>query len=99
MGFQSIKRILPTAIQKSGIAKQVTAVRVVEEASRVLVAFWGEERAAFVHVVSFKDGTLSIHSGSSVATQELQVWRARLQNEINRRLEAKTVQTITIRFT
>ncbi|MFA6429086.1 MAG: DciA family protein [Patescibacteria group bacterium] len=97
MAFTSIRRILPQAIQQAGITRQVTAVRIVEEMQSTLRALWGEERAAFVDVVSFKEGELKLVSRSSSATQELALWSVRLQNELNRRLGSHAVKKIIVR--
>jgi hypothetical protein len=96
MSFEPIRRILPKAIAGAGIVEQVTAARVVAEAGRALTRLWGEEKAAYVDVVSFRDGQLKLRIGSSVARQELRVWETRLINEVNRLLGRRTVFRLLI---
>lgn len=96
MTFQSIRKIIPTTIQKAGITRQVTAVRVLEVARESITRLWGEEKAAFVQPVSFAEGTLKLAARAPAAAQELRVWETRLQNEINRALGSRVV--VTLRF-
>lgn len=91
MAFQSIRRILPQAVQKAGWSEPVTAVRVLEEAKASLARLWGDERAAFVVPLSFHAGTLKLQARAPSAMQELRLAETRLQNEINRALGEKKV--------
>lgn len=95
MAFQSIKRILPQAIQSAGIARQVTAARVVEEATEKLRLLWGDEKAAYAEVVSFSDGTLKWRTTSSVAMQELKLMEKQLVNDLNRELGSRVIRSFT----
>ena len=96
MSFEPIRRILPKAIHNAGITRQVTAVRILDEAGAVVRAFWGEEKAAFIEVVSFHEGVLKINATAPVALQELKLWEVRIQNELNRRLGSKVVRQLKI---
>ncbi len=94
MAFQSIRRILPGAIRSAGITRQVTAARVIEVARQSVVRLWGEERAAYVEPLAFQEGELKIAGLAPAALQELEVDRVRIQNEINRALDAKAVHRL-----
>lgn len=96
MAFQPIRRILPSAVQKAGISRQVEATRVLEIAKECLGKLWGEEKAACVDAVSFAAGELRLFSRLPAAIQELRMWDVRLRNEINRQLGGKVVHTLRI---
>jgi hypothetical protein len=91
MAFQSIRRILPQAVQQAGWSEPVNTVRVFEELKATLTRLWGEERAAFVAPLSFQAGILKVHARAPSAMQELRLIETRLQNEINRALGEKKV--------
>lgn len=94
MAFQPIRKILPHALQSSGIAKQVTAARVVQIAQEVFQRLWGEERAACLHIATFHDGVLTIKTASPGAQQEIRVQQVRLQNEMNRQIGSRRILSI-----
>ncbi len=96
MAFQSIKRIIPGAVQKAGITRQVEAVRVLEVANECLKRLWGEEKAAYLVAISFAGGELRFYAHVPAAIQELQMWDIRLRNEINRQLGGKIVLVLRI---
>ena len=96
MAMQSIRSILPKAIQDAGIAEQVTAVRVLEVANETLVRLWGEEKASFVVPMSFVSGALKFRVQSGPAIQELKMMEAQLKNEVNRTLGKKVVSEIKV---
>ncbi|MBP6944548.1 DUF721 domain-containing protein [Patescibacteria group bacterium] len=96
MSLEPIRRFLPRAIQTAGIAEQVTAARVLFEAKQSLVRLWGEEKAAYVEMVSFAEGTLKIASRAGAALQELKMQTVRFQNDVNRVLGGKVVKKILL---
>jgi len=96
MSFQSIGKILPQAIQQAGIGRQVTAARVVQEAQEAIRRLWGEERANYINIVSFKDGMIKIVATAPAAAQEIKSAAVQLQNEVNRALGSKIIQQIQV---
>ena len=96
MPFEPIRKILPCAIASAGIGTQVTAARVVEVASETLRREWGEDRASYVAVVSFRQGTLKLQTRSSAAAQTLKIEETRIRNAINRSLGSLVVKTIFV---
>lgn len=96
MPFEPIRRILPQAIQSAGISRQVTSARVIEEAGQALVRLWGEEKAAYIQIISFQEGILKCKALAPVAMQELKVWEVRFQNEINRVLGSRAIMSIRV---
>jgi hypothetical protein len=97
MTFYPISRIIPKAIQKAGIDSQVSAARVVEEARKVILRLWGDERARFAEPASFREGTLNVAVRSASAAHTLRTMETRIVNEINRMLGQKKVKTIRMR--
>lgn len=97
MGFESIKRLLPSTVQSHGILKQVESRQVVERAGTVLLALWGEDRAKGVTVVSFKDGTLKLQSTSAPALQHLKLEETKILNALNRDLGSRVVLKLEAR--
>ena len=98
MSFQSINRILPSAIEQAGLKRQMDAVRVLEVARELLCRLWGEERASFVQWVSFSEGGLKIESRSAPAVQELKLMETRFMNDLNRQLGSRVVRSLSIRL-
>jgi len=97
MSWDSIKKIMPQAIQKSGIREQVTAVRVLQISEQVLGARWGQERASLVVFVSFASGILKIQTASPAAMQMLGKERLDITNAINHALGQRAVVKMDIR--
>lgn len=96
MGFDSIRKILPSVVRSRGIAPQLLTRKVLEEAAAVLHGLWGEERAVLVQPVSFHEGTLKLASTSAAAMQELRVHQVAILNEINRKLGERIVRSIAL---
>jgi len=96
MSFEPIRRILPKAIQSAGISRQITAVRVIDEAMKLIRTLWGEEKARYVECVSFVGGVLKIRALAPAAMQELKIWQIRLQNDLNRALGGKVISQIIV---
>lgn len=94
MALEPIRRLIPGAIRSAGISNQATAARAMYEAQQAILRLWGEEKAAYVHIVSFAEGALKIRSHSGAALQELTMQRVHIQNEINRALGTKIVNRI-----
>lgn len=94
MGFEPIRRILPQAVRGAGIDRQVDAVRILELAQKVVTAFWGEEKAQWLHFVSFADCVLKVSARAPAALQELRLWDVRIRNEMNRQIGSARVKSI-----
>ncbi|MFA5129624.1 MAG: DciA family protein [Patescibacteria group bacterium] len=94
MAFQSFKRIIPSALNRSGINDQVSASLVVDEAKRALIRVWDEDRAAFVEPLSFTKGELHIAVSSPSALALLRTSELPWMNEINRALGSRLVLRI-----
>ncbi|MFH1078639.1 MAG: DUF721 domain-containing protein [Patescibacteria group bacterium] len=94
MPFEPIKRILPAVVASHGMTSQLRVRRVLETALPTLVGLWGEERAASVRPVSFKEGELKLEVRSAPALQELRMDETRLMNGINRAVGERAVVRI-----
>ncbi|MEO5927291.1 MAG: DciA family protein [Patescibacteria group bacterium] len=91
MGFEPMKRLLPSVVQSHGILKQVESRQVVELAGSVLRKLWGDDRSQGVTVVSFNEGTLKLQSVSAPALQHLKLEETKILNAINRELGSRVV--------
>lgn len=78
------------------LSAELRIARVFEAWSRILGKMWGEERAALVTIISFKDGVLKISTSAPVAKQQLVLEQVKLVNEINRQLGIKAVVKLQI---
>ncbi len=96
MPFQPIGSILSRAIRKAGITEQVTAAQVLEETKKTLQRLWGEEKAAWIEPLSFREGLLRVRSLSAAATQEWKMTEIRILNEVNRVLGSRIVQRTSV---
>jgi len=97
MGFEPMKRILPSVMQTHGIVKEVQSRQVVERAIVVLRALWGEEKVRGVEAISFRDGILKMESASAPALQQLKIDQVKIVNALNRDLGSKAVIKIEAR--
>ena len=98
MGFESIRRIIPQAIQQANVKVQIDAVRILEVTLECITQFWGEEKARFIQPISFQKGELKIKALSPVAAQEFRQIQQRVQNEVNKKMGTKTIQSIKVLF-
>jgi hypothetical protein len=97
MAFQKLGGIQSESLQKfAGLKRNVDAVRVLEAAKTVLVALWGEEKAALVRGISFHDGELKFAASASIVVGELKLIETRLINEINRGFGSRVVQKLKV---
>lgn len=97
MAFESIRRVLPKAIESAGLKRQVDAVRVISIADELLRRLWGDEKAVLIHFVSLSQGTLKAESSSAAAVQELKLIQGRFVSELNRQLDGKIVSALNVR--
>jgi hypothetical protein len=77
-------------------SKDLQVARIFNIVHTVLQKFWGEERAAFITVVSFADGSLKCTTASPSAKQQMTLDMLRIKNEVNRQLGDQIVKFITI---
>ena len=96
MSFEPIKRILTRSVQSAPMSKELQIARVFEAWQTVLSHLWGEEKAAYIVPVSFKEGVLKVSSTSPAAKQQLNVEMVRLKNEVNRYLSERVVMSIAV---
>lgn len=73
------------------LSAELRIARVFEAWSRILGKIWGEERAALITIISFKDGVLKVSTSAPVAKQQLLLEQSKLINEVNRQLGVKAV--------
>lgn len=95
--MEPIKRIIPGFIRGHGFSNQLKVRRVIENAFKILPGLWGEERAAHIQFVSFKEGVLKAEAISAPAMQQLNLEKTRFINELNRSLGEKTVKDLYVR--
>lgn len=96
MAFDSIKRIMPKAIEAMHITPQMEAVRILQLFGPVLASFWDETRAAYLEPVSFSHGALRLRVKSGVAKQEFKLIEVEVQNALNRQLGGKYIKTFEL---
>jgi hypothetical protein len=96
MSFQSLRRIIPTAIQKAGIGERVQAARVLQEVPLALTRVWGPEKAALITPISFQMGTVKVRASSPLVGQALEMSVVSFMNEMNRGLGARVVHRVLV---
>jgi hypothetical protein len=96
MSFEPLKRILVQSMKSAPISKEIGIARVFEAFQNVMQIRWGDERAAFLAPVSFKEGVLKIESRSPAAIQEFRLVETMVKNEINRQMGEVCVGRIQI---
>lgn len=81
-----IKNLLPQAIRRAGMTREVEAGRVVLIAQDVLNDMFGNDVVQHMQTRIFRAGTLSIHCAHSIYSQELAWQQKEIINAINARL-------------
>jgi hypothetical protein len=94
MSFESLRRIVSRAVDRSPISKDLQIARVSEAFRIVLDRLWGSERASLITFVSLREGILKCESTSPAAKQQMSVENVRIQNEVNRQLGDKVIHKI-----
>lgn len=97
MSFEPIRRIVAKSLSDPRRTRDLQIARVFETARVVLLRLWGEERAAYVTPLSFREGVLKLETTSPSAKQQLALDLPRLKNEMNRQLGGQIVKTIQVR--
>ncbi len=99
MTWQSLKSIIPKTIEKSGIAKQVTAQMVLDSATKLLAQRWGEDMSVKISFYAFNnEGTLRAMSNSSAAVQTLKLEMTDFMNSLNYQLGKRVVYKIQVKI-
>jgi len=96
MSFDSMKRILSAKTAVDPRMRDLQIARIFDVTHLVLDKLWGEERAAYVTPLSFREGTLKLETSSPAAKQQLKLDETRLKNEINRQLGSLVVRSMVI---
>lgn len=96
MGFESLRHIVTRTVRNPQTTRDLQVARIFDATKVILFKMWGEERAAYVTVVSFKEGTLKCETTSPSAKQLLVTDMPRIKNEINRQLGDIIVKSIVI---
>jgi Dna[CI] antecedent, DciA len=98
MAWQSLKSLMNKSLDKAGINEQVTAQRVLDTATKLLVQRWGDDMAAMISFKSFNSGNLQVNSTSSAAMQTLKVERIDFMNALNYQLGKRVVYKINVKL-
>ncbi|MFA4954393.1 MAG: DciA family protein [Patescibacteria group bacterium] len=96
MPFDSLKRVIALRTSNDPRMHDFQIARIFEASRHALIAVWGEQKAALVGPLSFREGLLKFETASPTAKQQLGVDKLKLKNEINRRLGGMTVREIQI---
>lgn len=96
MSFESLRHIVTRTVRNPKTSSDLQVARIFDAAKVVLSKMWGDERAAYVAIVSFKEGALKCETTSPSAKQLLQTDLPRFKNEINRQLGDSIVKSIVI---
>ena len=68
--MESLKNLLGRSLRRAGAEKQVRAVEVIDVATRVLTALFGDLSVS-MKPTSYKEGVLKVRCSNSVCGQEL----------------------------
>lgn len=96
MSLEPLRHILSRTIRTAATSTDLQIARVFDVSKTVLARLWGDERAAYVQPVSFKEGTLKMETASPAAKQQLGIDSIRFKNEINRQLDRQVVKTVLV---
>lgn len=93
----SLRDLLPGAIQRANISREVTAAQIVLEANRFLTQRLPPGRRADVQAISYRDGTLVIACLHSAAAQFISDLEQDLQYAIVSALPSAQISKILTR--
>ncbi len=96
MSFDSLRHILSAKTVSDPRLHDLQIARIFSVTQLVLNKVWGEERAAYVKPLSFREGTLKLETTSPAAKQQLKLDEVRLKNEINRQLGSQAIRAIAV---
>jgi predicted nucleic acid-binding Zn ribbon protein len=96
MSFSSFKNILSSKAVHDPKMRDLQVAQVFAASKQVLEALWGQEKAAYVSPMSFREGALKFETSSPAAKQQLQADLPRLRNEINRQLGRLAIRSIAV---
>ncbi|RJR31618.1 DUF721 domain-containing protein [Candidatus Parcubacteria bacterium] len=83
MTFQKLENLLPKAIRKANIEKQVTAAIVCNDFTMVVEAVIGKNVAAKARPLHIKNGILTVAVLSSVLAQEIKLHEPLILEKLN----------------
>lgn len=92
----SFQSLFELAANRFGIGTQVKAIRVCNEARKVVAELLPEHPTS-LEVISFKNATLNLRADSSALRQKLFTKKHLLQEALNQSFGAQTIEKITIR--
>lgn len=96
MPFDSLRHILTKTTAADPRLRDLEIARIFDLSNKVLRGFWGEQRAAFIRPISFREGALKFEVTSPAAQQQLKLDEARIKNEINRQVGRLAVRSIAV---
>ncbi|MEK7532351.1 MAG: DUF721 domain-containing protein [Patescibacteria group bacterium] len=92
--MDTIKQLLPRAVQHNGIAASIDAARVVTTATLVLEDIFDPTIAARMRPLYLKNRTLTINCDSTTVAQELKLRETEILTKLEDRLGAKLIDRI-----
>ncbi len=98
MTFIPLKNILHSNIREAGIGHQVLAARAIEKFNEVLVEVFGPGIARRARAMYLRGKILTVGSLSSVVTQEIYLKRAKIIQELNKRLGGEVVTELKFKM-
>jgi len=90
MALRALGSLLPRALQRHGVAKDVGAARIIEAAEVVLAARWGNVAKEQIKVRYYRDNALYLSCVSSVMAQELKLHEKQVIDAIRSKLNEET---------
>jgi len=96
MSFESLRHIVSKTVRNPQTSRDLQIARIFDVARVVLGKLWGDERAAYVTPVSFKEGILKFDATAPAAKQQMSIDLPRIRNEINRQLGDAIVKNIVV---
>lgn len=98
MSFTPIGNILSGNIRQTGIGRQVQAAIATEVFGRVIGEIFGEAARKKTKALYLRDGNLIVESLSSTMIQEMYLKRAKIINEINKKMGGAPIQALKFRM-
>lgn len=89
-----LKNLLNDSLQRSGVAKEVSAAMVVDEANKLIGQIMGEKVKKRAEAKYVKNGELSIAVLSSVVTQEIKMHEHKLMEKLNKKIGKDVVKKV-----
>lgn len=98
MSFVGMKWLLDQAINRAGLKKTTEAAGVCDLWTKIITEKFGKNFSQKARAMKFKDGVLIVQTSSAVFSQELELNKQEIIEEINKKMEKNVLKRIQFKI-